>query len=240
MPSSIFKNSKIFQLTTLYKIYGPWWTIKLSILALKRYLFNVSILHSYSQYGEDLFMAKLLNHKKNIFYIDIGSNHPTKFNNTYHFYRQGHAGIVVEPAVHLIKLHKLVRPRDVSLNIGISNHNSTMDFYEIYPDVGSTFSKAELNQQLASGAKLIKTTKIKTLTLSNLINKYAKNTHIDILSVDTEGHDLEVLSSNDWQKHRPGVVCVETLKDSGVHDLLIHHNYRRVFQNAINSIYETM
>ena len=31
------------------------------------------------------------------------------------------------------------------------------------------------------------------------------------MSIDTEGLDLEVLQSNDWQRYRPGLLIVELL-----------------------------
>jgi hypothetical protein len=38
---------------------------------------------------------------------------------------------------------------------------------------------------------------------------------IDFLSVDTEGHDLNVLRSNDWNKYRPRVIAVEDFQTPG-------------------------
>jgi len=240
MPLNTSKNSKIFQLTTLYKIYGPWLSIKFALIALKRYLINVLILKSYSQYGEDLIISKLLKNKKNIFYIDIGSNHPTKFNNTFRFYKSQNSGIIVEPNSQLVKLHQKIRPNDIALNIGVSNTNSSLTFYNLFPDVTSTFSEAEYKQQIKGGAKLLSITQVKTMTLRSVVAKYCPNQKIDLLSVDTEGNDLKVLQSHDWQRYRPHIICVETLTDNGVHEFLLRNDYRRVFQNAINSIYETI
>jgi hypothetical protein len=38
-----------------------------------------------------------------------------------------------------------------------------------------------------------------------------RDRHIDFLSVDVEGLDLAVLSSNDWQAYRPTIVLAEDL-----------------------------
>jgi hypothetical protein len=52
--------------------------------------------------------------------------------------------------------------------------------------------------------------KIKTQTLQNVFQTHLPpDTDIDFMSVDCEGHDLEVLQSNDWQKYRPRVLLVE-------------------------------
>ena len=52
---------------------------------------------TYSQTGEDLILDILLKDKPKGFYIDIGGNHPKKFNNTFLFYKKGWDGINVEP-----------------------------------------------------------------------------------------------------------------------------------------------
>ena len=60
-----------------------------------------------------------------------------------------------------------------------------------------------------------------------------KNTTIDFLSVDTEGFDLTVLHSNNWQKYRPRFILVETLNatelekvtQDPVFEFVIQQNY---------------
>lgn len=48
-------------------------------------------------------------------------------------------------------------------------------------------------------------------TLTNLIDATPHKNHpIDFLSVDVEGHDLEVLQSLDFFRYCPKVICVET------------------------------
>jgi len=222
----------------LLKIYGFYWTIKFIPHYLVR-LYRQYFKNSYSQYGEDLIIENLLR-KKIITYIDIGSNHPQKFNNSYHFYLNGSHGLVVEPNKELINLHRQKRPFDISLNIGISNKLSSRFFYQLYPDVASTFSKTESEKSQNNGAVLISQNKINTNTLKNIMKKYFPTHQIDLLSVDTEGHDMKVLTGNDWEKYRPTIICVETLHDTGVHQYLLKQKYIRVFQNPINSIYETI
>ena len=46
--------------------------------------------------------------------------------------------------------------------------------------------------------------------LSKLLEEYLPaGTHIDFMSIDVEGYDLEVLKSNDWRRFRPECVLVE-------------------------------
>lgn len=38
--------------------------------------------------------------------------------------------------------------------------------------------------------------------------------HIDFMSIDVEGMDLDVLKSNNWNKYRPEIILVEILDNS--------------------------
>ena len=92
------------------------------------YSFNIS----YSQTGEDIIIDLLRDAKKlqKFTYLDIGANHPVKYNNTYKFYEQGYKGVCIEPDPVLHKKLAAVRKRDTCLNIGISDADSAAaDFY---------------------------------------------------------------------------------------------------------------
>ena len=54
---------------------------------------------------------------------------------------------------------------------------------------------------------------VKIKTLKEVFNQNMSNRGIDFLSIDCEGLDLNVLKSNDWNKYRPTIVCIETHDD---------------------------
>lgn len=192
---------------------------------------------SYSQYGEDLVISRLLKNKS-IFYVDIGANHPKKFNNTYFFYRHGSRGINIEPNPILLSQYPIIRPRDTNLNIGISDRSGLLRFYQMFPDVNSTFSQKQYHHNLKKNSVLIGTPAISVSTLSSVLNKHLSSTNsFDLLSIDTEGHDLAVLKSNDWTKYRPLVICVETQPDLSLHQYLLKLGYKLVEKSPINSLY---
>ena len=75
-------------------------TIKILIGFLKLKLKNKIDPHSarsYSQEGEDMILRRFLAGQKDGFYVDVGAHHPVRFSNTYYFYKQGWAGINIEP-----------------------------------------------------------------------------------------------------------------------------------------------
>ena len=57
---------------------------------------------------------------------------------------------------------------------------------------------------------LRKIEKIECKRLSDVLDGcLKKNTKIDLLTIDTEGHDLKVLKSNNWNKYLPDYIVVE-------------------------------
>ncbi|MBI2465045.1 FkbM family methyltransferase [Candidatus Shapirobacteria bacterium] len=202
-----------------------------------RKLFFELLRQSHSQYGEDLIISEILK-TKDIFYVDIGANHPKKFNNTYFFYRHGSHGINIEPNPYLLQQYSTVRSGDTNLNIGISSKPSVMKFYQMYPDVNSTFSKSKYLHNLQHNSLLVDTPSIEVTTLSLLFDSYLPQRQtIDLLSIDTEGHDLTVLKSNNWQKYCPRLICVETQSDHSLHSYLLKLGYKQVHKTPINSLY---
>lgn len=59
---------------------------------------------------------------------------------------------------------------------------------------------------------------VRVQKLSEILDAYMPpHTHIDVLSVDCEGLDLEVLRSNDWQKYSPTMILVESFGSDIAH-----------------------
>jgi FkbM family methyltransferase len=211
----------------------------------KTYNLKYSILHflnSYSQHREDIIIDKLLGNKKKGFYVDVGANNPTGFNNTKRFYDKGWNGINIEPNTRGYKLFLKERKRDINLNIGISKKEGKLILYEMEPDMLSTFSENEMKGYKKNGYKLVKERKVKTLPLKKVLEKYAKNKKIDFFSIDTEGFDMQVLESNDWKKYKPKVICIETVQNAGeekpeIEKFLEKVYYKRVYKNNTNSVY---
>lgn len=229
------------------KIYGPKTFFSFAISELRNRLLMQLIKGSYSQKGEDLIMDKFLKNKKRGFYVDIGAYDPKRFSNTYRFYQKGWLGINIEPDTLNYEKFLAERKRDINLNIGVGNSKKSLLFYKFVPDTLSTFSQKEAEEYKKQGYKLVDTIKVRIESLSGIFSKYCKNKKIDFISVDTEGYDLEVLKSNNWDKFRPTLICVESFehhKSGGEHTeynyiepFLSKVGYRKIFENGLNCIY---
>lgn len=202
---------------------------------------------SYSQVGEDIIIDSFLKNKSKGFYVDVGAYHPVHISNTYKFYKSGWTGIQIEPNYKKSSLFKRYRPNSINLNVGVGEKEGTAKFFIFDSDAYSTFSAetANLNEKL--GLKLLETKEVQMMKLSSIFKKYTKNIEIDFMSVDTEGFDLEVLKTNDWNVYRPHFVIVETVEASDkvfgkklndIYDPFMQKiNYMKVADTYLNTIY---
>ena len=169
---------------------------------------------SYSQWGEDAVISQFL-HSKVGSYIDIGSGHPVKGNNTYFLYQRGWTGILIDPIAVNVELTKKYRPKDEILQRIVSNSIDSLDFWEFYnyriSTTNSNRAKLLLDQEESLKAKY----SVTSISLSKIISNYDIQTKVmpELLSIDVEGSELEVLSSNDWNIFNPRVVCIEILNE---------------------------
>jgi FkbM family methyltransferase len=166
---------------------------------------------SFSSAGEDMILRHLVGcDKRDGFYVDVGAFHPKNGSNTYFFYLNGWRGINIDARPGSMDLFRRVRPRDINLELAISNETSELTYYVL----GSDSPMNSFSREFLSGINMLKNVqrqiKMTTSTLTDIFTKYLP-THqpIDFLNVDVEGMDLSVLMSNDWDQFRPQFIVVE-------------------------------
>jgi FkbM family methyltransferase len=167
----------------------------------------------YSMEGEDVLLAKIFDGKTTPgFYVDVGAYHPMAASNTYLFYQRGWRGINIDPVPGAGALFQKRRPRDVNLEIGISDKPGTLNYFMFDSAAENTFSEEQRDFVLAQGRELLRTVPVRVERLDTVLSSHVPpNTTIDFMDVDVEGHELEVLDSNDWTRFRPSVLCMEML-----------------------------
>jgi FkbM family methyltransferase len=152
--------------------------------------------------------------KQRITYLDIGTNHPVLNNNTYASYREGGAGVCIEPNPSLFRLIKKKRPRDISLNIGISPYeDGTADFFVMNAHTLSTFSREEA-EALEAGKKyhIEEVIPMKVRSINSVMKEFFHDRKPDLVSIDVEGWNEEIISSFDFSFRRPDCFCIETVE----------------------------
>jgi FkbM family methyltransferase len=168
---------------------------------------------SYSQEGEDIALDRLLEGRRNGFYVDVGCHHPFRFSNSYYFYSRGWRGICVDALPGTQRLFRRWRRRDIVVESGIASQRGELTYYMFDEPALNTFDAALAQERLeCTRYKLIRSVQVPTDTLAAILAAHCPvDQQIDFLSVDVEGLDLQVLESNDWDHYRPRTVIAECL-----------------------------
>lgn len=194
----------------------------------------------YSQDGEDIFLHQnIFKNKSNGFYVDIGAHHPTRFSNTKFFYDMGWTGINIEPIPNSMAVFNRERPKDINLEIAISNEYKRLNFYMFNEPALNSLSKelSEERHNANDSYKIIEIKEIDAVPLSSVLDEHIKKEQsIDFMSIDVEDYELNVLESNNWKKYSPDILIVEILdissekelKKSSVHNCIINLGYELI------------
>ena len=205
---------------------------------------------SYSLSNVDLIIDRIFSKKNKGIYIDVGCNHPIKFNNTYILYKKGWSGLNIDVDKESIEQFNKLRKRDEnvqSLVTSKDDEEKELFFYHKRSAI-NTLSK-DLAELRGNNYKEIK--RIKGKSLNYLIeNSKLKNFKINLMSIDIENYEFEALKYFDFKKYNIDVIVTEitdsSIKDletynlsldrvinTDVYKLLIKNNYRLI--NWINS-----
>ena len=202
----------------------------------------------YSFSGVDIVLKKIFYQQEKGFYIDVGCQNPIKNNNTYLLYKKGWEGINIDLDKDNINLFNSARPKDSNFNKAISSDikNVELYFYHKKSPINTIDKKTSAFQK----AKVTSIKKINTDTLDNIVlNSKYKNHTFDLLSIDVEGHELDVLKGFDLDKYSPKVIVVEYLdinvskleiKNLSIENVLSSEIYKYLISKnyiLVNSIY---
>lgn len=152
----------------------------------------------YAQHGEDRWIAEHLSLPSAGYFVEVGAADGVTGSNTLHFERRGWKGILVEPDPRsLTALLESGRTAEIDGRC-VSSTPGLLDF--------------TLNSE-PTWSGLIRpdghTIKVTAVTLTQLLDDHIAPPVIDLLSIDTEGTELDVWASLDLQRYRPAIVIVE-------------------------------
>jgi len=164
---------------------------------------------SYAQNREDVLLDRIFPRGVKGFYIDVGASSPVDFSVTKHFYDLGWHGVNIEPSATYEKLAE-ARPRDVNLNVGLSDQAGTLTFHELPAPLSgaSTFSAEQADWHRDTGLDSFQR-EVTVSTLAQVCEDHVGDQTISFLSIDVEGQERNVLEGADFGRWRPRVVVVE-------------------------------
>jgi hypothetical protein len=226
--------------------------------AVRRHLrLRASAGRSYSQFGEDLVIAKIFHSLRldpeRAFFLDVGAFHPSWNSNTYLFYRRGMSGINVDTAREKILLFEAFRPRDVSLVGAVVGDDGPAEVTLASPP-GFSDAASVLDGNPAPTAEEpffaqfgLRHTRVRTLRMAEVLDRAPRGKRFAYLNIDCEGLDERIVRSIDFERVRPAVLSVEErlplvdriehLRASSIARYLAERGYAFVSQCALTSLY---
>jgi len=196
---------------------------------------------SYAQEGEDLILSRIfevLGVKKG-FFVDVGAHHPFRFSNTYYFYKRGWTGINIDACPGTMKLFRFLRPRDITIECGVSSKEGILTYYSFNEPALNTFSEVEAQNKKSSRYKVVNQIQIPVVTLKRILDENLPlGKKIDFMSIDVEGFDHEVICSNDWRKYQPTIIALELL-NSSIEDVRLHPTAAILFEQKYKILAKT-
>ena len=192
----------------------------------------------------------LISDHPNKIIVDVGANDGHHLSNSYPLIQLGWSAVLLEPNPltyqKAAKLHE-GNPRVAALNLAASNWNGEAN---LYADSGgfegdSTSSTLEIGSNEFTDKHIKKDVYIKTrvATLSSLLGAFSNiPRNFCLLSVDTEGHDLEAIAGLNLSEYRPAYIITEKHfydfpKALKKQQLLTHHGYACLTIRGSNEIW---
>ena len=207
---------------------------------------------SYSISNVDLIINRMFSKIKNGIYVDVGCNHPIKYNNTYLLYKRGWRGINIDLDKKSIDEFNLIRNKDYNIQALISseeNINKEIYFYHERSAI-NTVSK-DLIDYRNSKNEDFQIKKQLTSTLNKIIEDSPfKEKKINLISIDIEDNKYEALKNFNFNKYKIDCIVseihdynqekleiynqnIESIINNKLYNMLIENNYKLI--NWVNS-----
>lgn len=194
-------------------------------------------MQSYSQSNQDLYVYEnYFKNKLDGIFVDIGAHDGVSINNTILFEKLCWKGICIEPLPHIYE--KLILNRKCKCvwgaisdkNTEVVKFNAVQGYAEMLSGIVEDYDprhKSRIDRELAyyGGSKQI-------ITVPNFrFNELIEFKHIDFLSIDTEGSELNILKTIDFNKYYIDIITVENnFAESQLEKFLETKGYKLITQ----------
>jgi FkbM family methyltransferase len=190
---------------------------------------------SKSQLRQDLFVLSHFLFKKNGYFVEFGATNGFDLSNTYLLEKKfSWTGILAEPAKCWHDELYVNRKCNIETNCVWTVSGIKIPFLEVADKELSTVIDYQASDIHALKRNQGITYDVNTISLNDMLKKHNAPTHIDYLSIDTEGSEYDILKNLSFDKYSFGIITVEHNYSSNrknINDLLTSFGYKRVFDD---------
>jgi FkbM family methyltransferase len=201
-----------------------------------------------SQFGQDIFLYETcFGEEKNGIFVDIGACDPIKFSNSYFFENHlGWNGICIEPIHALYEKLKSVRSC-LCIHGCISDKVGPVPFLQVngYPyglsGILENLNPNHINwidQEIVRNGGSKEIILIESYNLSQILEEN-NIAHIDYLSIDTEGSEMSILRTIDFNRFDISVIGIENnTRSNQLEKFLRPLGYKKIAVIGVDEIYK--
>ena len=178
--------------------------------------------------------------------VEVGANDGITNSNSRLFVKNGWNALLIEPNPPVFaKLEKAIAPypKAKAIQMACTPEPGQMTLKVYDNDPTGQLSKIGGDDEVRSVHEhdLEKTVEVQADTLTSILEKNGVPEDFSLLSIDTEGLDLQILQTIDLGKFRPRLVIIETDEDMAVEgpkrDLLQAAGYEIFDEVGVNSLW---
>ena len=166
------------------------------------------------------------------YFVEVGANEPRVRSQTWHLEQAGWTGILIEPQPELARELRAMRMAKV-FAVACSEHDGgTLPLH-----VAGPLSSLD-RSGMAPGANPEQVIQVPIRTLDSVLAEAKAPERFDFLSIDVEGHEIEVLRGFDIARWQPRLILLEDhVGDLSKHNYLRASGYRIVRRYENNGWY---
>ncbi|MFC3616395.1 FkbM family methyltransferase [Lutimaribacter marinistellae] len=187
---------------------------------------------SKSQLRQDLFALSRNGFERDRFFVEFGATDGVELNNTHLLeHAFGWRGILAEPARGWHDDLKKNRSCTIETRCVWNASGEKLGFTEAPRGENSGISTFVKSTRRLRGQNY----EVETISLNDLLESHGAPAHIDYISIDTEGSELDILTAVDFDKWSFGAMTIEhnfQPQRQPIHALLTEKGYVRVLEDC--------
>jgi FkbM family methyltransferase len=186
--------------------------------------------------NEQSLVKEFFGNKKTGFYVDIGANDPVHESQTFCLDSIGWDGLLVEPLPYYQNLLKEKRSGKV-IPFACSNPDN---HYKSLPLTDKdSHSSLDLNWfESNNRSSQDKTIDVMCRTLDSILEDNEVNPGFEFISIDIEGHEIEMLKGFDVVRWCPKLILMEDhVFSHQKHNYMLSSGYKLIMRTGLNSWY---